>query len=112
MGRGGRRIIRKLLHKIRRHMKEEEATEMESDGGVDLDELKTILTKAGIKPSPMSIEIFHELDTNKNGLLEKSEVKSEGEGEDYGLFTSLLSAVVMGFLQSAVRRAVSNALGG
>ena len=60
---------------------------MEADGGIDLNELETLLAKVGLKPSTKVIEKFHELDTNKNGKIEESEVESEGlgEGEDYGL---------------------------
>ena len=53
------------------------------DGGIDLNELKTVLAKNDLETSPMIIDRFKELDTNENGLLEKSEVKSENDGEDY-----------------------------
>ena len=59
---------------------------MESDGGIDKYELKKALRMCNIKLSARIRnrinEKFNELDTNKNGKLEKSEVRS-GTGEDY-----------------------------
>ena len=78
-----------LLDKIRHNINAEEAKEMEADGGIDLNELETIFAKVGLKPSTMVIGKFNELDTNKNGKIEKSEVESEGSGEDY-IFGMLL----------------------
>ena len=88
MAGGGRKDFAwELLTKMRHNINEEEAKEMESDGGIDLNELETVFAKGGLKPSTMVIEKFNELDTNKNGKIEESEVESEGsgEGEDYGL---------------------------
>ena len=84
-GKGFQKIALKLLNKLRQNMTEEEAREMEMDGGFDLNEVKTILAKSGLKPPTNIIEKFNKLDTNKNGLIEKSEVgfEEEGEGEDY-----------------------------
>ena len=65
---------------------------MEADGGIDLNELETLLAKVGLKPSTTVIGKFNELDTNKNGKIEKSEVESEGSGEDY--FNPLWGAVI------------------
>ena len=62
---------------------------MEMDGGFDLNEVKTILAKSGLKPPTNIIEKFNELDTNKNGLIERSEVGFEEEGEDYLLGVGL-----------------------
>ena len=58
---------------------------MESDGGIDLEELKKIFSRGGLKLQTQVVERFNELDANKNGKLEQSEVKSDGEGEDYML---------------------------
>ena len=69
---------------------------MKSDGGLDQEEFKTVLAKGGLKPSPLSNQKFNELDTNKNGKLEESEVKSntegEGDGEDYNFWDWLENA--------------------
>ena len=77
-----------MWNKIKPKLTEEEATKIKSDGGVDQEEFKTMLAKGGLKPSPLSSKSFNELDTNKNGKLEESEVKPdiEGEGMDYGIF--------------------------
>ena len=84
-------IATETWNKIQPKMTEEESTKMKSDGGLDKEEFKTMLAKGGLKPSPLSDEKFAELDTNKNGKLEESEVKSdtEGEGEDYSLLSWL-----------------------
>ena len=58
---------------------------MESDGGIDLEELKKIFSRGDLKLRTQVVERFNELDANKNGKLEQSEVKSDGEGEDYML---------------------------
>ena len=94
-GDGGKdfpKIAMKLLNKMRQNITEEEAREMEMDGGFDLNEVKTILAKSGLKPPTNIIEKFNELDTNQNGLIEKSEVGFEEEGEDY---------LIMGFVGTA-----------
>ena len=91
-GDGGKdfpKIAMKLLNKMRQNITEEEAREMEMDGGFDLNEVKTILAKGGLKPPSNIIEKFNELDTNKNGLIERSEVGFEEEGEDYLLGVGL-----------------------
>ena len=54
----------------------EEKRQIESDGGIDKNELNTLLSKSNIKPSAKLTEIFNELDTNKNGKLEESEIRS------------------------------------
>ena len=66
---------------------------MESDGGIDLDEVEKIFSRGGLKLQTQVIERFNELDANKNGKLEQSEVKSEGEGEDYAV-PALLPLVI------------------
>ena len=55
------------------------------DGGMNLNQLNAALLKQGIKPSAKITEKFHELDTNQNGLLEKSE--AEAAEQDYGAGT-------------------------
>ena len=99
MGGGGRKdFATELLDKMRHNINAEEVKEMEADGGIDLNELETILAKGGLKPSTKIIEKFQELDTNKNGKIEESEVESEGSGEDYffwfGLFYMVTRVVV------------------
>ena len=75
---------------------------MESDGGIDKYELKKALRMCKIKLSARIRnrinEKFNELDTNKNGKLENSEVRS-GTGEDYfgglgGLITKVLPVLM------------------
>ena len=98
-----------MWNKIKPKLTEEEATKIKSDGGVDQEEFKTMLAKGGLKPSPLSSKSFNELDTNKNGKLEESEVKPniEGEGEDYGFIDWLgdvvkaVAPVVVGALLAA-----------
>ena len=110
-GRGRKDFQNKLMelsNKIRQHIREEDVKEMESDGGIDLNELKTVLAQNDLETSPMIIDKFKELDTNENGFLEKSEVGSEGEGEDYGLATTLLGAVVSGFVIAVVSSALGD----
>ena len=98
MGGDGRKdyqkIAMKLLNKMRQNITEEEAREMEMDGGFDLNEVKTILAKSGLKPPTNIIEKFNELDTNKNGLIERSEVGFEEEGEDYWMGVMAVAAAV------------------
>ena len=48
-------------------------SKMKSDGGFSQPELKRMFSKSGLDASP-NIAQFNELDTNKNGKLEKSEV--------------------------------------
>ena len=77
---------------------EEEVKEMDFDGVITLDEMKAVLAKNGQKLPTMIIEKFTELDTNKNGKLEKLELKPEGEGEDYwivGLFAAFVAAIIV-----------------
>ena len=52
------------------------------DVGMNINQLNAALLKRGIKPSAKFTEKFHELDTNQNGLLEKSE--AEAAEQDYG----------------------------
>ena len=54
----------------------EEKRQIESDGEIDKNELNTLLSKSNIKPSAEITEKFNELDTNKNGKLEESEIRS------------------------------------
>ena len=86
----GQQMTDEIWNKIKSKMTKEESTQMKSDGGLDQEEFKTMLAKAGLKPSPLSIQQFNLLDTNKNGKIEESEVKSktegEGNGEDYSLW--------------------------
>ena len=53
---------------------------MESDEGIDTNELNTVLFKSKIKSPADITEKFNKLDTNKNGKLEESEVSSAIEG--------------------------------
>ena len=54
---------------------------MKSDGGFDQQDLKTIFAQSGLDISP-SVDKFNELDTNKNGKIEESEVNSDSKGEE------------------------------
>ena len=57
---------------------------MESDGGIDKKELNTVFSKSNIKPSAEITKKFNELDTNKNGKVDESELSSVTKGgEDY-----------------------------
>ena len=49
------------------HLDEEDAKEMLSDGGIDLDELRTISAKIGRKLSTKEIEKFNKLDKIRTG---------------------------------------------
>ena len=63
-----------------------------------MNELKTVFVKNGLKLPTINNEKFTELDTNKNGKIERSEVRSEGEGEDYWGMAWLLGASIIGWL--------------
>ena len=80
-----------------------EKRQMESDGGIDKNELNIVLSKSNIKPSTDITKKFNELDTNKNGKLEKSELSSTTKGgEDYslgGLFESLFPVLIQNLPQ-------------
>ena len=77
-------IVAKLSREIASKITPDEKSQMESDGGIDTNELNTVLSKSNIKPSADITEKFNELDTNKNGKLEESEVSSAIErGRDY-----------------------------
>ena len=89
-------FAKELLDKIRHNINAEEVKEMEADGGIDLNELETLLVKGGLKLSTTIIEKFNELDTNKNGKIEESEVK--GLGEDYGFGYLLGGSALVGFV--------------
>ena len=77
----GQQLADEIWNKIKSMMTEEESTQMKSDGAVDLEEFKTMLDKGGLKHSPSIIRKFNELDTNKNGKLEESEIKTDTDGE-------------------------------
>ena len=66
----------KSAQEIRFKITPEEKRQIESDGGIDKNELNTLLSKSNIKPSAKLTEIFNDLDTNKNGKLEESEIRS------------------------------------
>ena len=67
--------------------------------GMNIDQMNTALLKRGIKPPAEFTDIFSELDTNKNGLLEKSE--AEAAKQDYGAGTVIGSILgVLGSLGS------------
>ena len=97
-----------LLDKLRHNINAEEVKEMEADGGIDLNELETLLVKGGLKLSTTIIEKFNELDTNKNGKIEESEVESEGSGEDYFIGV-LWGTVIAGVVLSVA--AIGGAIG-
>ena len=57
---------------------------MEYDGGIDKNELKELLSMSKVKlitavVSAKINEKFNELDTNKNGKIEESEIRSKTE---------------------------------
>ena len=54
---------------------------MKSNGSLDQQELKTMFAKAGLDISP-NVDKFNELDANKNGKIEQSEVNPQTNGED------------------------------
>ena len=80
-----------------------EKRQMESDGGIDKKELNTVFSKSNIKPSAEITKKFNELDTNKNGKVEESELSSISKGgEDYffgGLLQTLLPTLVQNLPQ-------------
>ena len=81
-------IVAKLSREIASKITPDEKSQMESDGGIDTNELNTVLSKSNIKSSADITKKFNELDTNKNGKFEKAEVKSTTEGgEDFRFFT-------------------------
>ena len=57
---------------------------MKSDGSLNQQDLKTMFAQGGLDMAP-NVDKFNELDTNKDGKIEESEVKSDSkvEGEDY-----------------------------
>ena len=89
---------------IKPKITEEESSKMKSDGGLDQEEFKTVLAKGGLKPSPLSNQKFNELDTNKNGKVEESEVKSDtkGEGEDYESAGDWIGDIIKGVFVGAI----------
>ena len=82
-----------ILENIGLKLTKAEAKTIEADGGVDLREMDTLLAMGGMKPSNTIVEAFNELDTNKNGKLEESELNSNIEGEDYGILDALMKPV-------------------
>ena len=95
-----KQIAAELSREITSKITPEVKIQMESDGGIDTNELNTILSKSNIKPSAEITKKFNELDTNKNGKVEKSEVSSQGE--DYffgGLFESLFPVLIQNLPQ-------------
>ena len=106
-----KQVAAKLSREIASKVNPAEKSQMESDGGIDTDELNTVLSKSNIKPSADITEKFNELDTNKNGKLEESEVSSTSEeGEDYFLdflgglaIPDFCMKIKMGLMTSAIR---------
>ena len=86
---------RRIAEMLSEHLDEEELKEMLSDGGIDLDELKTSSAKIGRKLSTKEIEKFNKLDKNKNGKIEKYEVGSVGEARNP---TALLPLSLLGWI--------------
>ena len=96
-----KKISKELSKEIASKETDDEKKKMVADGGIDLNELNAALSKDNIKPSAMVTEKFKELDTNKNGKLEKSEVSSENEGgEDYQL--TFLETLLVGVITAIV----------
>ena len=93
----------KLSREITSKITPEEKSQMESDGGIDKNELDTVLSKINIKPSAEITKIFNKLDKNKNGKLEESELSSPTKGgEDYffgGLFAKLAPVLIQNLPQ-------------
>ena len=89
------------------------------DVGMNINQLNAALLKRGIKPPAEFTDIFSELDTNKNGLLQKSEVNSATEaeeGQDYcdplicmlfGGLISIISSIITGMAVPAINNAIS-----
>ena len=94
-----RRAAAKLSQEIISKITPEEEREMESDGGIDKDELNKVLLKSNIKPSAEITEKFNELDTNKNGKIEESEISSMTEG---GEARSILIAGIFAILAAII----------
>ena len=65
------------------------ADKINAEGAIDLKELNTLLAMSGQNPSGMTVDKFNELDTNGDGKIEESEVKSGSKGEDYDLTKAL-----------------------
>ena len=63
-------------------------------GGIDENELKAVLSKSNIKPLTEIAEKFNELDTNKNGKLEESEISSTTKGGKDYFFPGIIGVVV------------------
>ena len=88
----------KLSREITSKITPKEKREMESDGGIDINELNTVLSKSNINSPTEVTKMFNKLDTNKNGKLEQSELRSKSKGgEDYfigGLFSSLVPVLI------------------
>ena len=94
-----RRAAAKLSQEIISKISPEEEREMESDGGIDKDELNKVLLKSNIKPSAEITEKFNELDTNRNGKIEESEISSMTEG---GEARSILIAGIIAILAAII----------
>ena len=87
-------IAAKLSREITSKITPDEKRQMESDGGIDKNELKALLSKSNIKPSAEIAEKFNELDTNKNGKLEESEISSTTKGGKDYFFPGIIGVVV------------------
>jgi len=100
----GQQLADKIWNKIKSMMTEEESTQMKSDGGVDLEEFKTMLEKGGLKPSPSIIRKFNKFDTNKNGKLEESEIKTDTDGEAIlgECFKAVIGAIAVPLAREAI----------
>ena len=83
-GEPARNAAAKLALEIISKITPEEKRQIESDGGIDKNELKELLSMSKIKPitavvSAKLTEKFNEFDTNKNGKIEESEIRSKTE---------------------------------
>ena len=95
-----RRAAAKLSQEIVSKITPEEKRQIESDGGIDKNELNTVLLKSNIKPSAEITEKFNELDTNRNGKIEESEISSTTEGRESRIFPNLLPNLIPSIIQN------------
>ena len=94
VGADRKEIAARLSREITSKITPDEKRKMESDGGIDKNELKAVLSKSNIKPSAEIAEKFNELDTNKNGKLEESEISSTTKGGKDYFFPGIIGVVV------------------
>ena len=93
-------IVAKLSREIASKITPDEKSQMESDGGIDTNELNTVLSKSNIKPSADITEKFNELDTNKNGKLEEAEVSLTNEAGE--IIKQIIMEIIMQIMQEII----------